>query len=495
MNRFFERNKKKGLVGLLYLIHEKKKVVTLVFLAVAGTSGFMMVQSVRTDTPWPAPIKRALQAVHLDTAGPDAGRAVFSSKAREDAVSRIVLPGSVAGSRSGVVSTEMVQGGAQVLQARNLDAERLGGKTVQSVRRPENAGGVPPAIPLSEAEMKSGLARGDAAAVVRAGEAGQDEEPAGTGPDRGPDRGQADTPPPPNRIMVAGGDMGGARAVDPGPGGLVQRMTDSQNRSLGGGGSLGRGGQLGRLSAFSQEKGVRIINAWNAGAGPGCDQGDNALCELVVARASSRAGKKSLESCASCPKESGTHMAATSFDGKSRKQAGIVTSSEETPPSLDGQYVDALLTEGDQFYDKINHCDDVVQSSLEQLRGLKGAVLNAGAAVAGPYETAGELQTAANDACAAFNACMSDCPALCAVACLGAWIYAATRGAQAYIYQMQVLEPKYQDYADACSAYNSAAGQLSTCDQGDMVSMFRCRAEDEWPKVQEKRHWQFLCGG
>lgn len=496
MSRFFERNKRKGLVGLLYLFHEKKKVAALVLVAVAGSSGFVLLQTVGRDARWPAPVARVLKAVHLGPSdGADAPRAVFSSKSGQEAVSRSTLSGGATGSRPGVSSMEMVQGGSDVLQAKTPSAERLGGKTVQAVGRPVNARGEPPAIPLSEAEMKSGLARGDAATVVRAGESGGggEDAPAGSGPGGGQGASEAEAPA--NRMLVAGGEMGGARAVNSGPGGLVQRMTDAKNRSLGGGGGRGGGGQVGRLSAFSQEKGVRIINAWNAGQGPGCDQTDNALCELVVARAASRAGKKSLENCPSCPKESGTHMAATSFDGKSRKQAGVVTSSEETPPNLDGQYVDSLMREGGQFYDKINNCDNVLQSATERLRGLQGKVLEAGAAVARPYERAQVLQREADEACHAFYACLDSCHALCSIACMGAWVYATTRGMEAYLFQLYRLEPKYERYADACQNYNATALSGDVCDQGDVISGFRCRAEDEFPKVQDTRHWQFLCGG
>lgn len=494
MSQFFDRNKKKGLVGLLYLFREKKKVATLVLVAVAGGGGAIATVLSQGRARFPAPVVRMLRAVHLaPPEGADSRRPAFSSKAAEDAAGRITMPGSAAGSRPGVSSMEMVQGGSSVLQAKTPSAERLGGKTIQGVGRPENARGIPPGIPLSESEMKGGLARGDAAAVVRAGEAREAEEAGGGGSGGG--RGVAASTAPASRILVAEAEMSGARAVRSGPGGLVQRMSEARSRSLGGSGAAGGGGQLGRLSAFSQEKGVRIINAWNAGQGPSCDQANDPLCELVVARAASKAGAKSLTNCPSCPKESGTHMAATSFDGKSRKQAGVVTSDDETPPDLDGQYVDSLIKEGEQFYDKINNCDDVVQSSVEQLRGLKGAVLAAGTAVSRPYEISQEMQTAANEACAAFNACMADCSALCSVACLGAWIYATARGAQAYYYQMQVLEPMYQTYADACSSYNAAASQLNVCDDGDAISQFSCRAESEFPKVQETRHWQFLCGG
>ena len=487
MSQFFERNKKKGLVGLLALFQEKKKVATLVLVAVVGSGG-VIAAIVGGRARFPAPVVKMLRAVHLaPPEGADLRRPAFSSKAAEGAAGRIYVPGSTAGSRPGVSSMDMVAGGNSVLQSQTPSAERLGGKTIQGVGRPENARGIPPGIPLSESEMKGGLARGDAAAVVRTGEAGEDEGAGGGG------RGVAASTAPASRILVSGAEMSGARAVRSGPGGLVQRMSESRSRSLGGG--AGGGGQLGRMSAFSQEKGVRILNAWNAGQGPNCDQSNDPLCELVVARAASKAGAKSLTNCPSCPKESGTHMAATSFDGKSRKQAGVVTSDDETPPDLDGQYVDSLIQEGDQFYEKINSCDDILQSTTEKLKGLQDNVLASGSAANKPYQELKDLESQADEACAAFSACMESCHALCSLACAGAFIYAAQRGAEAYFYQIFKFEPKYQDYADACVAYNDAASTSQVCESGQGVSMFQCRAEEEFPKVQETRHWQFACGG
>jgi hypothetical protein len=290
---------------------------------------------------------------------------------------------------------------------------------------------------------------------------------------------------------MAGGDMGGARAVNSGPGGLVQRMTEARNRSLGG--SSGGGGQLGRLSAFSQEKGVRIINAWNAGAGPGCDQTDNALCELVVARAGSKAGAKNMESCPSCPKETGTHMAATSFDGKSRRQSGVVTSSDEAPPEVDGSYVDSLIKDGEQLYDKINNCDDAMSSFVQKLNNLSGAVSKTGARVREDYRIVKGYSDKSDQWCQSFYACMADCSTLCSLACGGFLLTASTYGSMAYFYQQKFLRPSYEEYKDACDIYNLAREQETCKDMS--LTRFQCGGEEEFEDVKQLRHWQMVCGG
>ena len=54
-------------------------------------------------------------------------------------------------------------------------------------------------------------------------------------------------------------------------------------------------------------------------------------------------------------------------------------------------------------------------------------------------------------------------------------------------------------FGDGTSPYDPGVNGMAPGGQlgggGDVISQFSCRAESEFPKVQETRHWQFLCGG
>jgi len=362
MSRFFDKNKRKSLVLLLLLFREKKGVAPLVLLAVAGASGLILWPSVQSHVTWPAPMARAWSLLRPGAPDfPGLARTMFAAKARQDASSRIAFSGALGLSyyaQGGQSSMELLKGSADALKAPGPTADRLGGKTVRGLARPVNPRGVPTAVPLTEAEMQSGLAKADSARAVTAGEAAA--EAAGDGSRQGG---------PESRILLADTTgFSGGRVLGATVGGLAQRLAQIRQKSLDGGKNLtAAGGQLGRLTAFAQQKGVRIVNAWNSGQGPQCDQAVDALCELVVARTYSKAGKDNMEKCPTCAKETGSHMAATSFDGKSKKQSGVITSSDEGTPIDNGGYVNSLMQSGGEVRDKIHGCDDIMAAkALDQ---------------------------------------------------------------------------------------------------------------------------------
>ncbi len=465
MSQFFERNKRKGLMALLFFFRNRKNdAVPLVLLAVAGASGLMLLPSVQSHVSWPLPIARALHvAVHMGSPDfPDMGRAIFAAKARQDASSRIFLLGYAAGSYPGQSSLALVAGAADLLKAPRPTAERLGGKTIQGLASPANPRGVPTAVALTAEEMKSGLANADPTALI-AGTATS----AGAGPE--------------NRILLAeAGGYSGARAVDAGPGGLVQRMMDTRERSLAGGRNLiGAGGQLSRLSAFSQQKGVQVVNAWNSGQGPRCDQAADALCDLVVARTYSKGGKKYMDQCPSCPKEPGAHMASISFDGHSLLQSGVVTASDEATPIDNGSYVDSLMTSGEDLANKINGCDDVA-AALSQSAGSAGMMASLGEQVS---MRSRQLKSDEDLADASRVDCHNGHPLSCG--------QAAYYTLQAY-FEMRLPLPGLQsiqdEYLADCQAYQLREAQ-GICAFRDNPS-FVCESPEEQNFVQKILDWR-----
>lgn len=467
MSQFFEKNKRKSLVGLLFFFRGKKRVAPLVLVAVALASGVVLWPSVQSHVNWPPRIARVLNAVQTRSLDfPGLTREMFSSKARQDATSRIVLPGSTAASYPGQSSMGLVKGAAEALKAPGPTADRLGGKTVRALARPVNARGVPSAVPLSEEEMKSGLAQADFARIITAGEAAAPAAAdAGNGPGAAALDGSA-AGQPESRILLAGtGGYGGARAVDAGPGGLVQRMMDTRRRSLAGGGSLaGTGGQLGRLSAFSQQKGVQVVNLWNSGQGPRCDQAVDALCDLVVTRTVSKAGRDSIEQCIGCAMEPGAHLAATSYDGKSMRQSGVVTKSDEPTPIDDGDYVDSLMTSGEQLRDKINGCDELYsgRSMGNDSRNLSAAAYMA---QQGPIIKLLQAMTApAQQACEEVKNNYYLWVTACPVAG----------------YAQEILTQKYSEYTKWCEAQNIAAKADAGQCQFRTAQSFECSSPQEW---------------